>query len=325
LCENKRSNNSVYPYREKIKFTVLNKTTARNDVKVLNDLVNEIMTEHYLQTIREVKSFILAKKYWETSSISTTHKTFDKLYYPEQLKSRVINKISKFLAEKEVYERFGKNYKLTIILEGIPGTGKTSFVQAVANHFNLCIYHFMQNNQIEDNDLIKNISAIKKENFILFFEDFDKLFIEMDETTTETFGKNTSVSFSTFTNILDGSFSKQGMISFITTNDVSKINGVLKRNGRTDMIEKFDYCDETQTRSTIKHCYLDLGTEELNTLTQNFCKKIKNKKYTISALSQYLFDNKDEPNKILDNIEEFTQLTNQSLYGTSGNGSKMFS
>ena len=90
------------------------------------------------------------------------------------------------------------------------------------------------------------------------------------------------------------------------------------------MIEKFDYCDETQTRNTIKHCYSELETEELTTLTQNFCKKIKNKKYTISALSQYLFDNKDEPNKIVDNIEEFAQLINQSSYGTSGSGSKMY-
>ena len=89
------------------------------------------------------------------------------------------------------------------------------------------------------------------------------------------------------------------------------------------MIVKFDNCDNQQTSNFIKHCYSNMETNELNILTQNFCKKIKGKKYTISTLSQYLFNYKDEPNEIINNIEEFVEIINQSSYGDTTNGSAM--
>ena len=66
-----------------------------------------------------------------------------------------------------------------------------------------------------------------------------------------------------------------------------------------------------------------MDTTELNNLSQNFCKKIRAKKYTISALSEYLFDNKDMPNSILDNIKDLDKIINQSSYGDSKAGQNM--
>lgn len=309
-----------YPYREVMKFTFVDDNL--NNIKkllILNKLVEQILVTHYkLITHCEAKSYILGKHSWNKVSCSFAHKTFENLYFGEEIKSKVINKITTFLSEKNQYDRFGKNYKLTFILEGEPGTGKTSFIQSIANYFNLNIHHFVHDNSICDIDFIKNVSIIKKENFILFIEDFDKLFIDIDETTTETSPKNTGMSFSGLTNIFDGSFSKKGMITFITTNHISKINNVFKRSGRTDMIINFNDCKENQTKGLIKHCYSqNMEETELNELTNNFCKKIKNCGYKISALSQFLFDNRNNPKDILNKIDNLKELSNQTKYGKS--------
>jgi ATP-dependent 26S proteasome regulatory subunit len=320
--EYNRSSHSMIPNREKIKFSINidnneNKTQLITEaIQTLNNLMNEIVTENWLSRTKDTKSYIMSKNYWEKNGISVSHKNFNRLFYPESIKTKIVNKIQKFLSDREDYERFGKNYKLTIILEGIPGTGKTSFIQAVANEFDLDIYHVTHNNEIKDNDLIHNIGTIKKEHFILFIEDFDKMFVEMDETTTETFSKNTSISFSAFTNVFDGSFSKQGMISFITTNDISKINETLKRSGRTDIIVKFDYYDEQQTRDFIKHCFKNIDQTVLTKIVDAFCKNVRNKKYTVSALSHFMFDYKDCPEEINNNIKKFDEVINQQTYGT---------
>ena len=312
------SNKYNSPYREVMKFTFVDDNLDnKKKLLTLNKLTEEILATHYkLVTHCEAKSYILGKHNWVKNSCSFTHKTFENLYFAEEIKTKVINKITTFLSEKDQYNRFGKNYKLTFILEGDPGTGKTSFIQSIANYFNLNIYHFAHDNSICDIDFVKNINAVKKENFILFIEDFDKLFVNIDEVTTETCPKNTGMSFSGLTNIFDGAFSKQGMITFITTNHISKINDIFKRSGRTDMIINFNNCKEDQIKGLIKHCYSqNMEETELNQLINNFYKKIKNCGYKISELSQYLFDNRHSPKEIVNNIDSLKELSNQIKYG----------
>jgi len=325
LDEKQRTITGRGTYKESITFfvEVNDKVILKKAIDTLKDLINEILSNNYVSNMGDTKSFILGKNRWGKNDISIKHKTFEKLCYSSLIKDSVTNRIERFFNEKDDYERFGKNYKLTFILEGIPGTGKTSFVQAIANKYDLSIFYISHNNQIDDNIIINSISDIDNKYFIVFIEDFDKMFVEVDETTTETFGKNTSVSFSAFTNIFDGSFSKQGMICFITTNDISKINNILKRSGRTDAIYKFDYCDEEQVLNFIDHCFNNTEEEKRNKIKKDFWKKIRNLKFTVSSLSQYFFENKHNIDGLIENCDKFKEMINQSEYGSSNNSRTM--
>ena len=103
----------------------------------------EIITKNYLDKIekkRENKIFTYTlKKFneegecvWHEKPFRSTRK-FENLYFDE--KNDLINKIDFFINNKEWYEREGHPYTLGIGLSGPPGTGKTSIIKSIANHF----------------------------------------------------------------------------------------------------------------------------------------------------------------------------------------------
>ena len=55
--------------------------------------------------------------------------------------SNFLDKIKKFLTEEteDEYRSFGIPYKMNILLEGLPGTGKTSLIYAIASTLNMNI------------------------------------------------------------------------------------------------------------------------------------------------------------------------------------------
>lgn len=313
-------------YREYGKFEIesVKKENLQEKIKLLNSLVNEIIIKEHEIFYKKTIFYIMCENYWyRPKSNKINHKNFDCLCYPDQIKNNVISKIDNFMKNKDDYNKFGKNYKISFILEGIPGTGKTSFVQSVANYYSLPIYQIPHNCKICDQDLIRNINSIDKNYFILFIEDFDKMMVNITEDKTETLSKNTGVSFSGFTNLLDGTYCRDGMIIFFTTNKISDIESTLKRTGRIDSIINFSFCEKKQYENFFNKCFDKIEETERNDILNKFYKKVKNLKYTISVLSEYFFKHKNNPDQIPEDIDYFKELINQSSYGEENKGKSM--
>ena len=186
-----------------------NKTTSENtillDIFSSKKNVNEInikidlLVKEYekkIKNVRQNKLFIYtielndnfdlnykySKKYIWNEIEFNSNKNFDNLFFKDKL--NFINKIDFFINNKKFYDKNGIPYTLGILLDGPPGTGKTSVIKCLANylHRHIIIINF---NKIKTNkDLYecffentysdKNLqNSINFENKIYIFEDID--------------------------------------------------------------------------------------------------------------------------------------------------------
>jgi chaperone BCS1 len=200
------------------------------------------------------------------------------IYLDGNKKELIIQDIDNFKNNKKDYDNFCVPYKRNYLLYGPPGTGKTSLVYAIASKYDMDIHILTLNPSMNDQTLISCISRISEES-ILLLEDFDSLY-EMRQKNE----KNNLVSFSCLLNILDGLSAKSGLITFITTNHIDRLDNALLRPGRIDLKIEITYATKKQLIKMIK----DLLPSQINNFN-NLWKNIKNNKITTAAFQNFLF------------------------------------
>ena len=118
------------------------------------------------------------------------------------------------------------------------GTGKTSFVLAVAAELNLSICTLnLSGTELDDENLNRALQNTPR-NTIILVEDVDAIFVERTSV-SESYERR--VSFSGLLNALDGVRSQEGRILFMSTNHIEKLDAALLRPGRSDLLVKLDF------------------------------------------------------------------------------------
>lgn len=145
---------------------------------------------------------------------------------------------TKFQSSKEIYDGLQISHSRIYLLKGIPGTGKTSLIHAVASEFGYSI-SVLEMGVFSDEHQVKIALKNLPSKTFLVCEDVDALF--SGETGRET--KN-NISFSTVINLLDGLTSQNNVVVFLTTNHFRKLDPALIR--RMDRIYNFTYATKDQ-------------------------------------------------------------------------------
>lgn len=239
------------------------------------------------------------------------------IYLPKKQKDLIVKDIEKFLlpTTKSKYQKLGINYKRTYLLEGIPGTGKTSLITGLASYFNynIAIVSFIP--KMTDVDLVRCLRSINdctvdrsdtstEENNKIFivFEDIDCIFKERKSHDEQ----RNNVSFSGLLNALDGICTNDEIICFITTNYKNNLDSALLRPGRIDYIMRFDYSTKEQILD-IYNSFTDCKDDTKALEFYNECVKL-NIKITTSLLQQYLMKYIDMPDDAIVNIGEMKEM-----------------
>ena len=216
-------------------------------------------------------------------------------------KNKIVSTVENFLLNEQKFIQQGIPYKLCIMLYGIPGTGKTSFLHALASHLKLDIYFV---------DRLGNLkNQMSNFNFgrgIVIIEDIDTLSLDLNREDEESVSpipallgysprekkkkpkeeKKSDGALHDLLNSLDGFTCPHGLILAMTSNHPETLDRALIRPGRIDLAVEIGPLNFQTAGEMFVAFY---GTENFslwNSITDNYT-------MTVGSKLQELFLNYD--------------------------------
>ena len=175
---------------------------------------------------------------WQPFGQPKRKRPLESVALAEGVKERIVEDIEAFLAAREWYLDRGIPYRRGYLLWGPPGTGKSSFIQALAGYldFNIAMLHLSERG-LTDDRLMHLLSNVPPRSIVLL-EDADAAFGNRRMQRDADGYQGANVTYSGLLNALDGVASAEERIIFLTTNHVERLDEALVRPGRVDMTVK---------------------------------------------------------------------------------------
>ena len=246
-------------------------------------------------------------EYWQLLN-KRPKRPFETIYLKEGVKDKIHNNISIFFNKetRSDYLSFGIPYKNVCFLYGIPGSGKTSLIDALASEFSCDIYILpISGNNIDDSTIMSALSTMRNNRDeeeetkkIILIEDIDCMFENRKEGDTQ----RNKLTLQGLLNCMDGFTSLEGSLMFITANNPDCLDDALIRSCRVDLKIELGFADKYQT----ENMFNTFLPEQKDKFTE-FYDNIKNKKYTTAMLQELLFFNRN-CNNILDKLQLFDDI-----------------
>lgn len=226
----------------------------------------------------------------------------DSIFTNGNVHKELFNSIKDFISNRETYKKLNYPYNYCALLHGVPGSGKTSTILAIASELgrNICYVNVANLNA---QSLLKALND-GTENTIFVFEDIDAVSYknagtrEKNDDDNEDDGKLSKLfgmSLSDLLNVTDGLLASDGAICLFTTNYIDKLDPAFLRAGRmnkvveftnmtpdvaNDMIEAYLSTRVDDLKDNIKPAELQemildiiLGNKTLDNLREVFCRK----------------------------------------------------
>lgn len=213
---------------------------------------------------------------WNRSAIINDRPLESVVIAPNTLR-KLLKAVDDFYSMRDWYIQRGVPHKICILLHGVPGTGKTSLIKALAGHYGVNIYK-MNINQLSDDSLEYALSQVPKGNLILL-EDVDSSVAvqkRVDQYANEPVARDVEVrphdkpsgfdplSLTGVLNALDGVIPLDDTLLVFTTNHLERLDPALIRPGRVDVMLELGELQDAEIKRYVDYVY---GEQDLSAYT----------------------------------------------------------
>ncbi|KAK3371243.1 mitochondrial chaperone bcs1 [Lasiosphaeria ovina] len=213
-------------------------------------------------------------------------------------KEEIIQDINGFLTSEPWYYQRGIPFRRGYLFHGPPGTGKTSFVSAIAASFGLPIFIInARDSRLTDDKLGALFKKVDKR-CIIILDDIDGVGRPAG---TAVNGRD-GISLSGLLTAIDGVSSHEGHVLIMTTNKPDELGHALVRPGRIDKRVQFNNATSKQAMQCFQRIYGN-ENEESNELAKEFSGKIPDGAFSIADIQGFLIENKNDLAQAVENTD----------------------
>ncbi|KAI9015737.1 BCS1 N terminal-domain-containing protein [Phycomyces nitens] len=272
-------------------------TTLSRDRGVFTSLLEEAQSMALKKQEGKTVIYTSYGPEWRPFGMPRRRRLLDSVILDSGITERIVKDVRAFIGSGKWYNERGIPYRRGYLLHGPPGSGKSSFIQALAGEleYNICILNLSERGLTDDrlNHLLSNVP----ERSIMLLEDIDAAFTKRSQSDNQ--GYQSMITFSGLLNALDGVASAEERIIFLTTNHLDKLDPALIRPGRVDLKEYLGNATPHQLRGMFLRFYGDRPD-----LADAFVARLDGKNVSTASLQGHFVYHKDDPLEAIDKADE---------------------
>jgi chaperone BCS1 len=300
-------------------FETLTLTLAGRRPQLLARIIEEARSLAATAEVGKVVIYTAWGSEWRPFGVPRPKRPIQSVVLAPGLASELADDLEEFLRSNQWYQQRGIPYRRGYLLEGPPGTGKSSFVQALAGElgYSICVLNLTEGN-LTDDRLAHLLNTLPERTFLLL-EDIDaalpseapNILSRLKQPFAAppprfSHGSSGNLSLSGLLNALDGVIATEERVIFMTSNHPETLDPALLRPGRIDRRLHFGLTVPEQAAYMFRNFYpqapADFATRFSDTLARLY-ERFSNGVPSISpaAIQGHFIMYKESPEEAVNN------------------------
>ncbi|KAJ2455465.1 Complex III assembly protein translocase and chaperone [Coemansia sp. RSA 2336] len=277
-------------------FETVTLTTLSRDRSVFSHILAEARTNALSQNEGRTVLYTSFGPEWRPFGLPRKRRLLQSVILDRNVSEGIVTDVQDFIANGKWYDDRGIPYRRGYLLYGPPGSGKTSFIQALAGSlgYNICILNLSERGLTDDR--LNHLLTVAPERSLLLLEDVDAAFTRERQQSEHAAYQQSMVTFSGLLNALDGVASSDERIIFMTTNHIERLDPALIRPGRVDVKVHLGNATPYQIRRMFTRFY---GSEHAG-LADAFVQALAGHSVSTAQLQGHFIAHKKDPQCAID-------------------------